>query len=64
MCNYIVLGAIANISIILLLMVGFIGPQARVLLCLLVFEIWIPFICLQPEIQIKLINHVLSTSQA
>jgi hypothetical protein len=31
-------------------------------LCLLEFEIWIPFICLQPEIQIKQINHVFSTS--
>jgi hypothetical protein len=27
-----------------------------------VFEIWVPFICLQPEIQVKLISRVFSTS--
>jgi len=30
--------------------------------CLLMFEIWVPFIRLQPEIQIKQISHVFSTS--
>jgi hypothetical protein len=30
--------------------------------CVLIFEIWVPFICLQPEIQIKQISHVFSTS--
>jgi hypothetical protein len=30
--------------------------------CLLMFEIQVPFICLQPEIQIELISHVFSAS--
>jgi hypothetical protein len=30
--------------------------------CLLVFEIWVPFICLQTEIQVKLISHAFFTS--
>jgi hypothetical protein len=33
-------------------------------LCLLMLEIWVPPICLQPEIQIELISHVFSASQA
>jgi hypothetical protein len=33
-------------------------------LCLLMLEIWVPFVWLQLEIQIKLICHVISTSQA
>jgi hypothetical protein len=33
-------------------------------LCPLMFETQVPFICLQPEIQIKLSSHVFSTSQA
>jgi hypothetical protein len=43
-------------------MVDFVAPQARLLLVLM-FEIQVPFIFLQPKILIELVSHAISTSR-
>jgi hypothetical protein len=39
-------------------------PKPEWFPCLLMFDIWVPLVCLQPEFWIKLISQVFSTSQA
>jgi len=61
MFNFTVLSAIATMFVSI---DGGFYQSSSQSVCLLMFEIQITFICLQPKIQIKLISHVFSTSSA